>query len=256
VSAEIKISMLGASRERFRGIAEERGLLDADVSVLAKILSAEEAIGTPGRRDFPITLGQERVIEADFRGAKAHAFTDSPREFVGSLREVMELPLHDNAERALYIAAMNAVLKYLSIIEATLHCRDDDPERCAAQISSTIKGKFGAIKIGLIGLNPAIADRLSQDFGSGNLRITDLNPRNVGAVKFGVEVWDGSLRTEELVKASDLVIVTGTTLVNDTFDSIRSLVEKHGKEYLVFGVTSAGVSELMGLQRICPFGKK
>ncbi len=244
------------AREAFEGIVGERGLLDADVSVLVKTVLPEEAIGTPGRRDFPILIGQERVIEAEFLGARAHAFTDTPCEFVGSLRGIMNLPLSTNGERAMYVATMNAVLRHLNIIETTLHCRDEEPEKCAEKISSFIMERFGRIKVGLVGLNPAIAARLSQNFGSGNLRITDLSKLNIGVVKFGVEVWDGNVMTEDLVKASDLVVVTGTTLVNDTFNNIWSLIRRYKRDYLVFGVTASGISELTGLNRICPCGRK
>jgi len=47
--------------------------------------------------------------------------------------------------------------------------------------------------------------------------------------------------------------VTGTTLVNGTFDSIWDWIQRHGKDYLIYGVTAAGVCELMGWKRICPY---
>jgi uncharacterized protein (DUF4213/DUF364 family) len=248
--------ILKKARDAFEDIAREHGLLDREVSVLVKTLSPEEAIGTPGRRDFPILIGQERVIEAEFLGAKAHAFTDSPCEFVGTLQGIIDLPLVTNGQRALCIATVNAVLRHLNIIESTLHCKDEEPEKCAAEISSSLLQKFGRIKIGLIGLNPAITARLSQDFGPENLRITDLNKLNIGSTKFGVEIWDGNLMTKELVAASDLVVLTGTTLVNDTFDTIWDLIGRYKRDYLIFGVTASGVCELTGLNRICPYGRK
>ena len=240
------------ARAVFARMVTECGLLDNEVSVLVKTITPEEAIGTPGRRDFPILIGQERVIEAEFLGAKAHAFTDSPCEFVGTLREITDRPALSNGQRAVYIAVMNAVLRYLTIVESTLHCRDEEPEECAGEISSFVRDKYGTARIGLIGLNPAIAARLSQDFGSTNLKITDLSKLNIGKQKFGVEVWDGALRTEDMVRESDLVILTGTTFVNGTFDDILDMVRKYLKEYLIFGVTAAGISKLMGLSRICP----
>jgi hypothetical protein len=248
-------SIFDKASDIFEQMARECGLLDREVSVLVKTLTPEEAIGTPGRRDFPILIGQERVIEADFRGIKAHAFTDSACEFVGTLREIIDLPLLTNGQRAIHIAVMNAVLRHLNIIESTLHCRDEEPEKCAAEISSFVMEKYGRIEIGLIGLNPAIAARLSQDFGSGNLRITDLSKLNIGTEKFGVEVWDGNLRTDDLVRESDLVILTGTTFVNGSFHDIWNLIGKYKREYLVFGVTAAGISELTGLNRRCPYSR-
>ena len=249
------ISILLQSKERFEAIAKARELIDTDVSVLVKTLSPEEAIGQPGRRDFPIVLGKERLIEAEFDGAKAHAFTDSPKEFIGKVNEVMNLPLITNGQRAIFIATMNAVLKHLNIIRATLHCRDNEPEQCAKEIAQFIREKFGVKKIGLVGLNPAILESLSNTFGAENVKTTDLNRQNIGTMKYGVEVWDGGIMTEKLVNNSDLVLMTGTTFVNGTFDTILDYVRHFNKEYLVYGVTSAGICELMALNKICPYGR-
>jgi uncharacterized protein (DUF4213/DUF364 family) len=249
------ISVLLQSRERFEAIAKARELNDADVSVLVKTLTPEEAIGRPGRRDFPIVVGKERVIEAEFDGAKAHAFTDSPKEFIGKLQEVIAMPLATNGERAIFIATMNAVLKHLNIIQTTLHCKDEEPEKCAKEIASHIKQALRSKRVGLVGLNPAILEALSNTFGAENVKITDLNRQNIGTMKYGVEVWDGGIMTEELVNNSDLVLMTGTTFVNGTFDAILDYVRHFNKEYLVYGVTSAGICELMVLNRICPYGR-
>jgi hypothetical protein len=82
--------ILEKSRVQLAEIVTKNRLHDAQVSVLVKTLTPEEAIGVPGRRDFPIIL-KERVVEAEVR-TKAHAFTDSPGEFVGYLKEVLSLP--------------------------------------------------------------------------------------------------------------------------------------------------------------------
>ena len=250
------VPILEYVKDRFAKIADEHGLLRSKVAVLVKMLTPEEAIGTPGRRDFPIVTGKERVIEADFEGAKAQAFTDSPKEFTGTLEEVIAMPLVGNGERAIFIATMNAVLKYLGKIDATLHCKDDEPEKCAREIASSIKQTYSHGRVGLIGLNPAILEALSQAFGPGNIFASDLNKDNIGTVKFGVPILDGNTMTERLVEGSDIVVLTGTTLGNGTFDGIWEIIKRHGKDYLIFGVTSTGVCNLTGLKRICPYGRK
>jgi len=247
---------LEMAKSQFETIARENRLSDSNVYVLVKTLSPEEAIGIPGRRDFPIVEGKERVVEADFQGAKAHAFTDAPKEFIGKLEEIISMPLTDSGERAIFVATMNAVLKHCKIIETTLHCKDEEPERCAVEIASHIRNKVGSKKVGLIGLNPAILEQLSRTFGAENVRITDLNRKNIGSVKYGVTVWDGNTMTEKLVQESDIVLMTGTTLVNGTFNRIWSAIRQYRKDYLVYGVTSAGVCSLTGLNRICPYGRK
>lgn len=251
----MKTRSLADTRRVFFELAQNAGLLESEVRVLARPLTPEEAIGNPGRRDFPILEGVERVIEATVEGSRGQAFTDTAREFDGRLVDVIESALDNNANRANYAAALNATLRHLKRLEATLHCRDDDPETCGAEIARTIERRFGRVRVGLIGLNPAIAESLARTFGPGNVTITDLNPANIGRKRFGVEVWDGRTRTGDLVAAADVVIYTGTTLVNDTFDAIRSEISSKGKSGIVFGVTAAGVCELLGYERICPFAR-
>jgi len=248
-------SVLENSKIQLIEIATKNRLLDAYVSVLVKTLTSQEAIGEPGRRDFPIILGKERVVEAEVLGARAHAFTDSPGEFVGDLKEVLNLPLTSNRERSIYVATLNATLKYLNLIENTIHCKDEDPERCGKEIASQLLKKWGKVKVGFIGLNPAIAENLIETFGSENVRVTDLNKQNIHSFKFGVKVWDGNEMTEELIKQSDVILITGTTFINGTFDHIMLCVQHYRKDYLIYGVTGAGICKLMGLDRICPYSR-
>lgn len=250
-----RTSILENSKIKLTEIIRKNGLYDVNVSVLVKTLTPEEAIGKPGRRDFPIIIGKERVVEAKILTAKAHAFTDSPGEFVGKLREILELPFSSNKERAIFVAALNAVLKYLNLVEKTVHCKDEDPEKCAKEIASNTLKRWGKVKVGLIGLNPAIAEMLASTFGEKNVNITDLDKQNINSLKFGVKIRDGNEMTEKLIKQSDVIIVTGTTLVNGTFDNIINCIRNYGKEYLIYGVTGAGICKLMELNRICPYGR-
>jgi hypothetical protein len=255
MSKKLKTGILEQTRAQARKIAEREHLLHVDVTVLAKPLTPEEAIGNPGRRDFPIIIGKERVIEATLLGCKGHAYTDSPREFLGTLKSVLELELTTNQNRAIYVATLNALLSNLKMAEKTVHCKDNEPEECALEIAHSLFKKYGRVDVGLIGLNPAIAERLVDTFGPNHIRITDLSRDNIGKHRFGVEIWDGNERTEDLIDASELIIFTGTTLVNDTFTRIWNLIQSRGKRYLVYGVTAAGVSELLSIERICPRGR-
>ncbi len=248
-------SVLERTRQPFREAARAAGLLDARVSVLGRPLTPEEAIGTPGRRDFPIVLGRERVLEARVRGARGHAFTDDAREFEGTLAEVIELALDTPHRRAIYTATLNAVLTGLGRVDRTVHCRDEDPEHCAREIAETVLERHGRVRVGLVGLNPALAERLAETFGPDRVRITDLDERNRGSVRFGVEIWDGAARNPELIETSDVVILTGTTLVNGTFDDLWARIRRAGKIGIVYGVTAAGVAALAGFERLCPRGR-
>jgi len=249
-------SILENSKIQFAEIIAKHRLLDTQVSVLVKTLTPEEAIGEPERRDFPIILGKERVVEAEVLGARAHAFTGSPGEFVGDLKGVLDLPLTSNRERSIYVATLNATFKYLNLIENTIHCKDEDPERCGKEIASQLLKRWGKVRVGFIGLNPAIAENLTETFGMENVRITDLNKQNINSLKFGVKVWDGNEMTKELIKQSDTILITGTTIVNGTFDAIMQGVRNDRKDCLIYGVTGAGICHLMGLNRICPYSRK
>jgi len=250
------IPVLETAKAKLEEIVDQQGWQDIGVSVTVKMLTPEEAIGNPIRRDFPIVEGKERVIEVEIMGCKAQAFTDSPREFTGTIRDVLRLPLGTNSERAIFVGTLNAVLKYSGQIEATLHCKNEEPEKCASEITAYIRCKFGLINVGLIGLNPAIAESLVGTFGPEHVNITDLNYDNIGKTKFGVIVRDGRTDTEDMVKISNLILMTGTTLVNNTFSGIYRHINKHKKEHLIYGVTASGVNELLGFQGICPYGRK
>ncbi len=248
-------STLEQARARLREIVEQAHLLGAHVAVRVKPLTPEEAIGKPERQDFPIIVGKERIIEAGVLGARGHAFTDSPRELTGTIAQVLGLGLDTSPNRAIFVATLNAVLRHLDRVTGTVHCKDDDPELCAREIAGLLLDRYGRVEVGLVGLNPAIAERLVDTFGEDHTRITDLNRDNIGERRFGVEIWDGGERTEELIDASDVLVVTGTTLVNGTFDDIHRRALAAKKHFIPYGVSAAGVCALIGIERICPRGQ-
>ncbi|MFH1415399.1 MAG: DUF364 domain-containing protein [Elusimicrobiota bacterium] len=249
-------SILKKARIRLNELIEKNGFTDKKITVSYRTLSPEEAIGNPQRRDYPIIEGKEKVIEAEFMGVKTHVFTDSPAEYTGSLEDIMGLRLDNNRERAIFIAALNAVMKKTGLISDTMHCKDEEPEKCSKQISEYILERWGKVSVGLIGFNPAIAETLIGVFGKNAVGITDLNRKNIGAAKFGVTIWDGYRDTEKLIKTFEAVIFTGTTAVNGTFDSILSLITKYNRHYLIYGVTAAGLCCLFNMDRVCYYGRE
>jgi len=245
-------SYLERSRRALEAVAREQGLLEEEVLVRARTLSPEEAIGRPGRRDFPLLKGKERLLEGVVGGSRGHAFTDAPTEFTGSLKDLLSLPLDSTRTRGPYVAVLNAVFRSAGLVSETVHCRDDDPESCAVEIGERVTRELRWPRVGLIGFNPALADELARRLGPQGLRITDLDPDNVGRERFGVPVWDGSTRYRDLIAWSYGVLVTGTTFVNGTFDSIWQAREQAGKPGVLFGVTAAGLARIFGFPRVCP----
>ena len=232
-------------------ITTDQCLGEEVVQVKIGTLSVKQAIGNPTRQDFPLLEGKEVMVEAEFQGSFGQAFTDRPHDFTGSLNEILKLDLDTNEHRAIFIATLNAVMAHLGMVTGVRHCHDEEPEECAAQIAHHILSKFGLVNVGLVGLQPAILENLVLTFGADKVICTDLNPKNIGSRKYGAEIRDGRTETGKLIEWSDLLLVTSSTIVNNTFDDIREKVGSRGKALMIFGVTGAGVSTMLGLERLC-----
>lgn len=125
---------------RFSSLLESEGLMGEDVMISTRSLTPEEAIGATRRRDYPIITGKDVMVQAECMGALGQAFTDAPAEFRGTLGEICTLNINgDSHDRGLFIAALNAVMKHLGLVECTVHCRNDGPELCAVDAAAYIK---------------------------------------------------------------------------------------------------------------------
>ena len=243
--------VLGEAREKFQTIITNHRLGNEPVQVAIGTLSTEQAIGSPSRQDYALLEGKEVMIEAEFQGSYGQAFTDQPHNFAGLLADVLRLRLDTNDKRAIFVATLNAVMSHLGLVTGVRHCRDEEPEKCGSQIAQYILTNSGKVKVGLVGLQPTILEKLINNFGADNIRCTDLNPKNVGSKKFGVEIWDGRTETEGLIKWCEFLLVTSSTIINNTFEDTRVEAAAKGKHLILFGVTGAGVSALLGLERVC-----
>ncbi len=238
-------------KEKLQEIMDSHHLGDVPVGVTIGALSVKQAIGSPARRDYPLLQGKEVMIEAQIMDNYGQAFTAAPKDFKGSLSAVLGLSLDTSDNRAIFIATLNAVTVYLKMVTGTRHCHDEEPEQCARSIAQYILDNTGQVKIGLIGLQPAILERLALTFGAEKVRCTDLNPDNAGSKKYGVEIRDGRTETGRLIDWCDVALATASTINNNTFDEIREKADTRGKRLIVFGVTGAGAAALLGLERVC-----
>ena len=101
-------------KQRFLALLTEHGLLQEKVSLHTKMLTPEEAIGIPKRKDFPILSGKDIMVQAECAGCLGQAFTDAPAVFHGTLEEICALDLNtDSHNRGIFIASLNAVMKHL-----------------------------------------------------------------------------------------------------------------------------------------------
>jgi uncharacterized protein (DUF4213/DUF364 family) len=231
-------------QQKMKEIVSQNNLDDEDILISTTTLTTEEAIGITKRKDFPLLNGKEVLMEANFKGSIGQAFTDSPTVFNGSIKDILDLDMSDNRNKVLFIASLNAILKHLNLIENTIHCKNEEPEECAKDIVEHIKDKYGNVRIGMIGFQPAIIDNLRKDF---SIRVLDLDKNNIGKKKYDLLIEDGRTNTNEVIKWAEILLVTGSTVTNGTIVNFLNIQ----KPVLFYGTTIAGVAYLKGLNRIC-----
>ena len=224
------------------------GIEDEKVLIYGKVLTTEEAIGSPERKDFPLMKGKEKLLQAEFKGALGQAYTDSPSEFKGTLDEFLKKPLDNNFNIAAFIATLNAVMRYLDLAKDTIHCKDNQPDKCGKKLAEYINEKYGNPKIALIGLPPALLEFCSREF---EMRVVDMDKSNIGKEKYDVLIEDAENKTEEVVEWCDLLLITGSTIANG---SIANFLEVD-KPAIYYGTTIAGAAEIFGLNRFCECSK-
>jgi hypothetical protein len=224
----------------------DKDLMDMSITVKARALSTEEAIGNPESDDFPLMKGKERLMHAELKGSAGQAFTDQYGDFEGTLKDILESDLSNNYRRAIFIASLNAALRHMDFIHGTIHCKDKEPGECAVQLADHIKSKYGNPKITQIGFQPKFVEKVSAAF---DLRVIDLDEDNIGTKKYNTLI-EGPDRTDDAIDWADLLLVTGTTIVNGTIEQFLNR-----KPVLFYGTTIAGAAHLMGWDRFCYRGR-
>ena len=232
-------------RDTFTRIVKEHNLEAENVTIRAATLTPEEAIGNPEDRDYPLITGRERLIQAEFRGSFGQAFTDRYGNFDGTLSDIVTMELNNNFRRAVFVAGLNAVMRSLKLIEKTVHCRDGEPRQCGSELVKHIGEKYGRPRIAMIGLQPRMVEALAEKF---ELKVTDMDKKNIGAEKFGVTIQSPDEAASNL-EWCDIVLVTGTTVANGTVPQFVN-----DKPAIFYGTTVAGAAELLGLDRWCFYG--
>jgi hypothetical protein len=236
--------ILEKARKRLEKMIKNLNIYDKEIVISCKTLTPEEAIGNPIHDDYPIQLGKERIIEADFMGKKGHAFSDSYFNYRGTAADILALNLETNARRAIFVSSLNAIMTYLEIIPTALHCKDDEPIKCADHFFDFVKNQFVKTdNVLLVGLQPRLLEKLIL---LKNVRVCDLNPDNIGKSKGGVVV-DGPERFAENAQWAGIILATGSTVVNGTIDEIIEA----GRDAYFYGVTITGVAHLLGLKHFC-----
>jgi len=218
-----------------------------DEVVISKPLSSKEALGEPNRDDFPLLRGKEVLMQSEFNGSAGQVFTAASGSFQGSFGDVLELPLHSIFERAVFVSTMNAVLRWFGLVEGTVHCKNDGPRECALRMRSWINEQ-DADMVGLVGLQPAILEALVDALGHERVIVSDL--AESGKVRYGVNVLDG-MDSSQMFKNCQMLLMTGSTLVNGTIDSLMDNALRYERRVVFYGTTISGAAYLLGLERLC-----
>lgn len=232
-------------RKEFKKILAEHGCDVGSISIHAQGMTPEEAIGNTSRKDYPILNGKEIMLKAEYKGCIGQAFTSTPADYEGSLQDIIEADIvSDEYARALFIAALNAVMKYLGLTDKTIHCRNDEPELCAGDCMKWLSDNYDKPKILQVGYQPALFARLAEKY---EMRLLDLNPVNIGKEQHGVTVENGKTAMDDAIEWADLILCTGSTLVNGSIVDYMEL----NKDVRFYGTTLAGAAALLNLNRIC-----
>ncbi len=237
--------ILGRIIQEVKKLISEHSLEDEMISVSARPLTPEEAIGNPAHDDYPLLKGKERMMQAVFQDTKGQAFSDHTGNFSGSLSQVIDLPMDSNFHRAILVATANAVLRQRGIITKSCHCKDHDPVMCASYLKDGL-APFSPKRVGMIGDQPRLLEALARDF---EVRVCDRDPEKIGTVQSGIVVEDSEVY-RDINNWADLLLVTGTTLVNDTIDNFTGDVP-----IVFYGITIGGAAQLLNLNHFCPLGR-
>ncbi|MGE4553196.1 MAG: DUF364 domain-containing protein [Desulfovibrionaceae bacterium] len=243
-------------QDRFQELLDKHNLKNEPVRVTARMLSAAEAIGNPDRPDYPLLKGKEFLVQATCLGAVGQAYADDLDEYDGPLHRVANLPLDSTKHRGLFTATLNAVVRALDPDLRTVHCKDAQPAQCAEEMGRRIREADGApagvARVGLVGLQPAILSVLSRTLGPEHVACLDRDREYVGKSKCGVPIAYGDeAAAEALFQDSDLVLATGSTLVNGSLPGLLDAAERNGTPLRFFGTTIAGTARLLDLPRWC-----
>jgi hypothetical protein len=239
--------MLEELRRIWHSRVQKYNLEKRQASITMHPLKPEEAIGKPSRNGYALMKGRETIIEARVEGAIGHAFTDEPSEYTGSLDQFTTLPLDGNGARARLVAVINATYQFLRFVDGTKHCRDDGPEHCGAKMADYLTRIYSPdSKLLVIGFQPAIVYHMSRKFR--NVRVTDMDNDNIGRSIHGLTI-ESSVRNKAVIESSNLILATGSSLVNGSIDDIVKWVL--GKPLYFYGVSIAAAAYEFNLNRLC-----
>lgn len=233
-------SLYDQLRKALAELIEEHDLSGQDLDVNCRVLEAAEAIGNPEHKDYPILNGRESMVEARFGNGRGQAFADDFKNFQGPIDSLLTMELDTNSKRAIFIAGLNAAFRHCGKCTETVHCKDEEPIECAKKLHDIFDAND---KILLVGLQPRFLEELAK---TNQIRTVDLDPANIGQVRYGVEV-EPAENTQEAIEWCDAILATGSTVVNGSIITFLNI----DKRVVFFGITGSATANILGLETFC-----
>ena len=199
--------------------------------------------------------GGERLIEAVVDGSRGEAWTEQPADWQGTLGDVFSMPLKASGKRAIVVATLNALAGRLGLTGHNFRCRHGTPLTCGRELVAQLKARFeGVRRVVIVGYQPGVVEALVEAFGSGGVRVLEHGAAHVGKVLHGVRIENGNADISADVRWCDVMLVTGSSVVNGTLDDLLRHSQDHSKPLVFFGNTIAAVAAVADLERLCPAG--
>jgi len=213
------------------------------VSVRCRALSAEEAIGHPGDKDYPILKGKEILVEATFQQGRGQAFTDEFENADYSVEDLLEIDLDSASKRASFIAGLNAVYRHLGLCDRTIHCKNEEPKECSRNLLNLFEPEM---KVLLVGYQPRFLEVLAS---KREVRVLDLDCDNIGKSISGIAIEPPEM-TDDAVQWCESILASGSTIINGTIIDFLSC----GKPVMFYGVTIAAAAKILNFNIYCHCG--
>jgi hypothetical protein len=218
--------------------------------------SHSEAIGDVVDTTFAIRRGKEVMLMAEVANFCGQAFTDQSVEWRGTVNDLFSMDIQEPKQRAVISASCNALGCMLGVSDKVIHCKEKEPILCADALLQFLDGNVEnreEQKIALVGLQPAFLKALAQSQKQGCLRVLDLDAENVGQKRSGILIENGNCDTDAVLQWCDVALVTGSTMVNGTVNSLLEKLESYGCRYWFFGNSIAVAAALQKQPHYCQY---
>ncbi len=244
-------------RNEALSLVKEHGI-DMECSVECSFVTGKEL--DLKREDYALIRGPEVLLTCSLKGVSGQAFTVAPRGYHGSLKEILMLNLESLWNRGLFYATVNAIARLTGVIDRSTHCSSDKPEYCAVDLVKYVIRKYGfSSRILHVGYHPSHVEELYKYFRS-NLLVTDLRSDTIWRRKHGVLIYDGVFN-KNYIGLVDIVLVTGSAIVNNTIWDILKYASMLGRKVIVYGVSALGALKIISrriplrIEVFCPYSR-